>query len=377
MKMGTDPPPPSYETLTGGSLMREISLPHVLSQGENNYGRQVSEEQRRAYLATLNLPAGIAEEILQSCRIFPLRIWVIDNSGSMATGDGHKLLQGYGGRQGMVPCSRWGELGDAILWHASLAAHLGAPTEFRLLNAPAAVGGGTFQVIQCGIGDPTAEIMQVQEMLKTDPIGRTPLCQQITEVVRRVKEEEPRLRSQGLRAVVMIASDGAATDGNIEVAMRPLRDLPVWTIVRLCTDDDQVVEYWNGIDEDLELDMDVLDDLTGEAGEVAEGNSWITYGAPLHRLREWGTSRKVLDLMDEAPLDAAQMRELVILIAGVEIAGSLPDPSSWSEFEKAIAVVNSKMPHVWDPIRSRQRPWFSVKKLKKRFSGRPTFCAIM
>ena len=45
----------------------------------------------------------------------------------------------------------------------------------------------------------------------------------------------------------------------------------------------------------------------GEAGEVAENNSWITYGAPLHRLREWGTARKVLDLMDEGPLDAAQM----------------------------------------------------------------------
>ena len=79
-----------------------------------------------------------------------------------------------------------------------------------------------------------------------------------------MREEEPRLRAQYQRAVVTIASDGAATDGNIEHAMRPLRDLPVWCVVRLCTDDDQVVEYWNNIDEDLELDMDVLDDLSGE-----------------------------------------------------------------------------------------------------------------
>ena len=75
-----------------------------------------------------------------------------------------------------------GELGDAILWHATLAARLGAPTEFRLLNAPMAGGAGGYQVIQCGVGDPDAEIAQVEEMLKTDPIGRTPLCAQIQQV---------------------------------------------------------------------------------------------------------------------------------------------------------------------------------------------------
>ena len=31
-------------------------------------------------------PQGIADEILVSCKMFPLRIWVIDNSGSMSTG---------------------------------------------------------------------------------------------------------------------------------------------------------------------------------------------------------------------------------------------------------------------------------------------------
>ena len=138
---------------------------------------------RRAFLSTLGLPAGISEEILVSCKNFPLRIWVIDNSGSMATGDGHKLVRGSAGREGLVPCSRWGELGDAILWHATLAARLGAPTEFRLLNAPLAGGAGGYQVIQCGVGDPDAEIAQVEEMLRTDPIGRTPLCAQINQVM--------------------------------------------------------------------------------------------------------------------------------------------------------------------------------------------------
>lgn len=47
----------------------------------------------------------------------------------------------------------------------------------------------------------------------------------------------------------VIASDGAATDGDVADALRPLHDLPVWLVVRLCTDDDNVVNYWNRIDE--------------------------------------------------------------------------------------------------------------------------------
>ena len=40
-------------------------------------------------------------------------------------------------------------------------------------------------------------------------------------------------------------SDGAATDGDVSEAMKPLQNLPVWVVVRLCTDDDSVVQYWN------------------------------------------------------------------------------------------------------------------------------------
>ena len=50
--------------------------------------------------------------------------------------------------------------------------------------------------------------------------------------------------------------------------MRPLKQLPVWVVIRLCTDEDKMVDYWNNIDSVIELNMDVIDDPLGEAREI-------------------------------------------------------------------------------------------------------------
>ena len=54
--------------------------------------------------------------------------------------------------------------------------------------------------------------------------------------------------------------------------MRPLEHLPVWVVIRLCTDEDKMVDYWNGIDNEIELNMDVIDDPLGEAEEI---HRWV------------------------------------------------------------------------------------------------------
>jgi hypothetical protein len=50
--------------------------------------------------------------------------------------------------------------------------------------------------------------------------------------------------------------------------MRPLKHLPVWVVIRLCTDEDKMVNYWNNVDSEIELNMDVIDDPLGEAKEI-------------------------------------------------------------------------------------------------------------
>ena len=58
----------------------------------------------------------------------------------------------------------------------------------------------------------------------------------------------------------------------LSATMRPLEQLPVWVVIRLCTDEDRMVNYWNGIDSEIELNMDVIDDPLGEAEEI---HRWV------------------------------------------------------------------------------------------------------
>ncbi len=208
----------------------------------------------------------------------------------------------------MVACSRWSELTEALKFHANLARSCSAPTEFRLLNgaAPILIGtphdnnGNNFNILM--------------NALDGSPNGGTPLCRHIHEVTNEIRMMEQQLRANGQKVLVMIATDGESSDGNIAEAMRPLKDLPVWVVVRLCTDEDKITRYWNNIDSELELDMDVLDDLSGEAEEIAEHNPWLTYGEPLHRLREFGIPVKELDLLDESKLSLEQVRQMCCIM---------------------------------------------------------------
>jgi hypothetical protein len=42
----------------------------------------------------------------------------------------------------------------------------------------------------------------------------------------------------------------------------------VWVVIRLCTDNHKMVDYWNNVDGQVALSMDVLDDPQGEAKET-------------------------------------------------------------------------------------------------------------
>ena len=204
-----------------------------------------------------------------------------------------------------LQCSRWAELTDALQFHINFARQACAPTEFRFLNS-----GKPFK-IGYNDADENNRLVALNAVLQGSPTSVTPLCRHIREVTAQIQAVEAQLRAAGQKACVIIATDGESSDGDVATAMAPLKDLPVWVVVRLCTDEEKVVNYWNNIDEQLELSMDVLDDLCGEAEEVHSKNPWLTYGEPIQRLREFGIAIKELDLLDERQLSHDEVRRVV------------------------------------------------------------------
>ena len=135
-------------------------------------------------------------------------------------------------------------------------------------------------------------------MNQTKPHGLTPLVTHINELRPKISNVAPELRRNGQKAVIVIATDGLPTEANVPnheknkelfvKAMRSLEGLPIWIVIRLCTDDEDVVNFYNDLDEQLELSLEVLDDFESEALEVYEHNKWLNYTLPIHRLREAG-----------------------------------------------------------------------------------------
>lgn len=288
-----------------------------------NADQQASEAATREFLTTNFWPQGLQETFLRNLSKIPMRYFICDDSGSMTTADGHRLTSVGRNQFKMLSSSRWSELTATLLFHAELARVAGAPTEFRLLNGapPITIGDGN---------DPDDRKFQsLKAALSASPSGGTPLCRHIREVTGHIRQLAPGLRAAGQKACVMIATDGESSDGDIAEALRPLKDLPVWVVIRLCTDEDRIVDYWNNVDNELELDMDVLDDLSGEAKEVTEHNPWLTYGDAMHKLREFGIPVKEIDLLDETRLSVEQIRLFCSLMYVSQFIFAFSNSTRW------------------------------------------------
>lgn len=319
---------------------------------------------------------GLIHSLHRNLDNFPLRICLVDNSGSMITFDGHFPYHSVTGRIRVKDCTRYDEIVSTAFYHARTAALLEAPTIFKLLN-PTETRRMDFNVAQRGQNHIQEELSTfLSSMESMAPHGATPLTARVQEIAVHIASIQDDLRARGQKAAVILATDGLPSNqfgGRTAFtnALRRLEGLPVWVVIRLCTDDESVVDFYNNLDSQLELSLEVLDDYFSEALEVYEHNKWLNYGLPMHRMREMGFYHKHFDLIDERPLIKDELTEFFQLLYGADVLDGLPDPQlDWDGFLKRIAIATASQPWQWNPVKKKMMPWVSVKHLDRKYGGK-------
>merc|ERR1719330_892343 len=365
------------------------AIPIPIASAPEHSERQSSElsSSQIKELVGQGFSEGLAKSFTQTLKEFPLRIWVIDNSGSMQKTDGHRIISGTNSDVKIVNSTRWNEIKETVEYHIQLSALLRAPTSFRLLNHPGAhIGSQQFDICQMGSDNIPSEVSKAMSIMsRVRPGGVTPLTDRVNEIYIDVKSMMSSLEMEGKRVAIVLATDGLPTDSTgisdaynkqcFVESLRRLEGLPIWLVIRLCTDEEEVVDFYNSLDDELELSMDVLDDYIGKAEEVYEHNEWLNYTLPLHRLREMGHHDRVFDLIDERKLNKMELKDFCMLLFGSDNMDGTPDPDiDWDGFISDVERLLSTEKQYWHPIKKRMKPWLSMNKLKRNTTGT---CSIM
>lgn len=273
----------------------------------------------------------------------------------------------------MIGTTRDKELLQTLTQHATLSSTLGARTDFHFLWP---TSSNVQYVSLRGAGDdrsgvPTTAQARAVDHLQSalpllgdlcEPRMTTPLTEQVQMLCQLLAPVANQLRAKGQVATVVIATDGLPNHPpSFLQALRQLQGLPVWVVVRLCTSDGGIVDYWSSLDKQLELPLEVLDDLCGEAREVNRCNGWLTYAPQLHTARLFGLRDKLFDRLDEQPLAPTQVKQLCEKLLGCK---PLPEPElDAPAFLRALEVALAGTPKVYDPLSRRMKPWVDTGRL--------------
>lgn len=353
---------------------------------ENNVRNMTMNDDEIKRLKAQGFTKGLVQILIQNNAAFPLRLWIIDNSGSMNTCDGQRIIpkSNMMNDHVFIKSTRWAELKDTVEYHSQMAAIRKAPTIFRFLNHPGVnLGTRQFSIAETLASSSTTEEVQNASniMRRARPSGATPLIDRLLEIHEFLAGITPQFENKGGKVAVIITTDGLPTVGgrhNSEVrsqfveTLRMFEDLPVWFVIRLCTEEDDVVKFYNELDEQLEFSLEVLSDFVSEAKEVYRFNKWLNYALPLHRIREGGFHDKVLDILNERRLCAGELRDFCELLFGPSHFDGIDPEINWKRF---LNVVNRLLEKEegdkhYNPIKKKPTSWIDTKVLNKIYGKR-------
>merc|ERR1719263_678159 len=138
-----------------------------------------------------------------------------------------------------------------------------------------------------------------------------------------------------------------------------------FVVIRLTTDNKSTVDHYNTMDKDLELPVDVVDDLQGEAQEVySAGNGWFAYTPMIHQMRERGcTFEKLFELLDERTLGLSEIAKFMELF--FREPDEKPYPRHPATLLTLAGEINARSALVYDARLDKMVPPLNMKQLRK------------
>lgn len=230
-------------------------------------------------LKTKNYPDKLILYFIEQIEKVDMYIYILDESGSTASNDGKIYdVNTKTNRQ----CTRFHEMSDLASEAFEIFKESNIIVDFMSLNH------GEISTIYNNLDI---------KLIIPKPDGGTPLCNILNKVLNKLNHT-PNLGPVKL----VIITDGESSDGDITPLIMEIQKFNVSITIRLTTDDKRVLSYWNNIDKNLEIRLDIIDSYCDEKLEVEEHNSKLNYTYHLHRIREFGIMDHRLDHADEMKL---------------------------------------------------------------------------
>ena len=289
---------------------------HAPFESAPPYQENIKDENSlREFLSYNEWPTGLQDFFINNVNRTSKRYFIYDDSGSMSNKDG----EFYNGNE-KIKCSRWDEQFRVFDFHARTCDSGLIETKFVFLNR------GHFILGKTKYPNINNLILSYRNMNG----GATPLCRTIKSIIDELSTETLYQQVQ-----IVLCTDGQPSDsigGNSpnssfeKLLLKLVKDFNVKLVIRLCTDQEDVVEYWNKIDSDLELNLDIIDGYVSEVKEIELVNSIICYPQQIHQAREFGITDPLFDILDERELSSFQLFTYASFFIGTHnIEGLNPD----------------------------------------------------
>ena len=261
---------------------------------------------------TGSVPLGMGALLIQAKDTFCVRLWLIDNSGSMQT-----VHTGT--------CdTRWESVRSGLCRHAELLHSAGMLTRIVFLHPPR---NGAPDSITLGQGDVAASrqgLAAFKAGLQAVPGGVGNICNAIDQLGGAVSQLAGRSArgehpcNPRMCIAVRIVTDDVTCDGDLRDALRNLQQhATVWPVVQLCgrIDDVEHCAEWHDLNARVDIDLDVVWQGSEEARRMRASNAWLCYCDTLHCLRLVGSPERRLALIGKGqlcPTDALMLASLIL-----------------------------------------------------------------